>query len=79
MNIIQFEMGLNKTVNLGNYESLKVQVGATISTSTETVDADQKELNKYLHASLETLILQHLQASRVTKGVKQRPAIREEY
>lgn len=77
MNITEFSMSLNKTVNLGDFESLKVQVGATLSTTTEKVDNDRNELDKYLHASLETIILRDTQ--KVNRGIKQRPAITEEY
>jgi hypothetical protein len=76
MKITQFEMGLNKTINLGNYESLKVQVGATISTTTETVDADKAELHTYLQKALDEIIYA---STKPNRGVKQRPAIRDDY
>lgn len=76
MHIETLELSVTKTINLGNYESMKVQVGATISTTEEELETDTEELSAWLKETLTDEIQKHTAPTRVTR---KRPPISDDY
>lgn len=70
-------LGFTKTVNLGNYENVKVDVGATVETSTETFLDDQELLSELLRTTLEQEI-EKVKPERQTRKAVNRKSVHDE-
>ena len=73
MTMITLTLGFTKTVNLGNYENVKVDVGATVETSTETFLDDQELLSDLLRTTLEQEIEKARPERPTRKAVNRKP------
>jgi hypothetical protein len=70
-------LGFTKTVNIGNYENVKVDVGATIETSTETFLDDQELLSDLLRTTLDTEV-ENVTPERPTRKAVNRKSVHDE-
>ena len=70
-------LGFNKTVNIGNYENVKVDVGATIETSAETFLEDQELLSDLLRTTLDTEV-ENVTPERPTRKAVNRKSVHDE-
>lgn len=70
-------LGFTKTVNIGNYENVKVDVGATIETSAETFLEDQELLSDLLRTTLDTEV-ENVTPERPTRKAVNRKSVHDE-